>query len=423
MNKIVVIGGGAAGMMFSTQHIRKNKEDSVIVFEKGEYVAWAGCPTPYYISSSLDFGAVVSRTVESFTSKGIDVRVNTEIVSVNKDEKYVVTDKNEKVYYDKLVIAVGAKPNFKLDNAYTLSNPSDAKKIKEKIEDRSTKKALIVGGGFIGIELAESFIEKGLDVSLVEANSELFPIISKNTKDILYDRIKESGLKCYLAKKVTSFNDNYVILDDDTKIDFDILVLATGVKPNIDFISQIVETKDGKIVVDKHFNTSVKDIYAIGDSVYNINRMGGEYIYQPQGDIANKHGYLLAANKEFKGTNRSFASSYFEIKVAGTGYSLEEAKKLGYNAKLVEMTGATKNSHFKEAKENKVEVVVDVDNNLILGAFSVGYDAVAQFIDQFSILISQKVKIDELINIDFCYSPTNSTVWNPVLVLYRKVVK
>lgn len=428
MNKIIVIGGGAAGMMFSTQYKKKNKEDTVIVFEKSEYVAFAGCPTPYYISGDLDFDAVVSRSVSSFESQGIIVKTNTEIIKIDEKNKYVLIDKNEKVSYDKLVIAVGAKPNLKLENAYTLSNPNDAKKIKEKIESSLGKKVLIVGGGFIGIELAESFLKKGLDVHLVESKDEFFENISMNTKDIFYEKLDKTPLRYYLSRKIKEYNNNYVLLEDDTKIDFDILVLATGVTPNIDIVKDILETKDNKIIVDKYFKTSNNDIYAIGDCVYNINIIDNSYVYQAQGDIANKHGYLLASNlssdkREFLGTNKSFATSFYDIKIAGTGYSLDEAKKLGYNAELITMTAGVENSHFKNSKENKVEVVIDKDNNLILGAFSVGYSSVAQFIDQFSILISQKVKIQQLINIDFCYSPTNATVWNPILVLYRKVVK
>lgn len=428
MENIVIIGGGASGMMFSTQYKRKNKDNKVTVFEKSSYVAWAGCPTPYYISGELDFNAVVGHLVSSFEKKEIEVNTNTEIIKIDTNNKYVLTDKNKKVPYDKLIIAVGAKPKFKLANAYTLSNPNDAINISNRIKDMAGKKALIIGAGFIGIELAESMIKKGLDVTIVESKDEFFENISFSTKDIFYNKLNETNLKYYLSKKVSEFNENYVLLDDGTRVDFDLIILATGVTPNIDFLNGKIETKDNKICVDEYFNTSVKDVYAIGDCVYNKNIIDGRNIYQAQGDVANKHGYLLAANlsgekRAFLGTNLSFATSYFDIKIAGTGYSLKQALDLGYSAKLVTMTAGVKNSHFHDAKENKVEVVIDEKTNLILGAFSVGYFAVAQFIDQFSILISQKVKIDNLINIDFCYSPTNATVWNPILVLYRKVVK
>ncbi|WP_156286672.1 FAD-dependent oxidoreductase, partial [Oceanivirga salmonicida] len=366
--KIIVIGGGASGMMFASQFKKKNPDSEITVFEKGKFVSWAGCPTPYYIANELDFSHVVLREPQDFITKGINVRINSLVTSVNFDEKYVLVN-DEKHFYDKLVIAVGAKA--KIQKEYTLNNASDAIKIKDAIDSGKIKNACIIGGGFVGIELAESFIKRDINVTLLEANNTLFPDISENIKTELFDKIKESGLN--FLPNTKEYN-----LDE-----FDMVVYATGITPNIDFLENKLKTLDGKIIVNEYFETSIQDVYAIGDSVYN--KYIGEDIYQysPQGDIANKHGYLLASNlsgdkRKWYGTLGSFATSYFDIKVAGTGLSLDKAIKLGHNAKSITLNASTKNSGFKNYKPNKVEIIYDIDKNIVLGAFAVGYEATAQ---------------------------------------------
>ena len=162
--------------------------------------------------------------------------------------------------------------------------------------------------------------------------------------------------------------------------------------------------------------------------MYNKYKGENMYIYSPFGDVANKHGIILARNlskleTSWNGTMGSYASSYFDVKFAGTGLSLEKAIELGYDAQAIEMVAQTKNSGFKDFKPIKIQVVYDKTKKIVLGGVGVGFDSVAQFIDQISIVAYNKMPIEEFINIDFCYSPTNSSVWNPLLVIYRKVIK
>lgn len=423
--KIVVIGGGAAGMMFLTQYKRRNPEDEVVVYEKTEYVSWAGCPTPYYIADELDFSHVVLGSVESFVKRGINVKINKEVSSVNTKEKYIIVD-NEKVYYDKLVIAVGAKS--KGNNGFTLSHAVDAVKIKKYIKEHNPKKAVIIGSGFIGLEMAESFISQNIQVDMVEMQDKILANIPENLKEELYKKIEQTGLKLHLGTKVEKYLDNKVLLSNNETLDYDILLTSIGITPNIDFLNNELETLDKKILVDEKFRTSVEDVYAIGDCVYNKYKGENMYIYSPFGDVANKHGIILARNlskleTSWNGTMGSYASSYFDVKFAGTGLSLEKAIELGYDAKAIEMVAQTKNSGFKDFKPIKIQVVYDKTKKIVLGGVGVGFDSVAQFIDQISIVAYNKMPIEEFINIDFCYSPTNSSVWNPLLVIYRKVIK
>lgn len=423
--KIVVIGGGAAGMMFSTQYKRKNPNDEVTVFEKTKYVSWAGCPTPYYIADELPFSHVVLGSVESFEKKGINVNINSTVSSVDTENKYIIVN-DKKVYYDKLVIACGAKSKGKY--GFTLSHAVDAEKIKEYIQTNKPKKAIIIGSGFIGLEMAESFLLQNIDVDIIEIGDKLLPAIPENLKEQFYNKVKETGLKVHLNTSIKEYNEKYIILNNGDKLEYDILLTSIGITPNIDFLNDKLETLDGKILVNDVFETSQNDVYAIGDCVYN--KYNGEefYIYSPFGDVANKHGIILAKNMsgiktKWQGTMGSYASSYFDVKFAGTGLTFEKAKSLGHNADIIELIAQTKNSGFKDFKPIKMQVVYDKDKKIVLGASAVGFESVAQFIDQISIVSYNRVPIEDFINIDFCYSPTNSSVWNPLLVIYRKVIK
>lgn len=446
MKKIVVIGGGAAGMMFSTQYKKANPEDEVYVFEKSPYVAWAGCPTPYFIADELNISSVFHGTAEDFIKRGINVKIHHEVTGIDfKNKTLNISGKeiNGIFGYDKLVIAVGAKtftPNIDgyskdLENIFTLSHAEDALKIKEymtKNKDK-LKNAVVVGGGFIGLEMAEAFNIQGLNVTIIEKLDQIFPTISENLKSGIIKEIENKEVKLKLGAEITEIiSENNVAksikLNNTETIEFDIALFSIGITPNIDFISEELETLQGKIVVNDKFETNLKDVYAIGDAVFNKFYQTDRNLYAPFGDVANKHGMLLAKylsgqNISWKGLLRSYASSFYDLKIAQTGLSLQEALDLGYNAEKIEMKAMYKNSGFEDSIPSKTEIIYDKDRKVVLGGAMIGVQAVAQFIDQVAIVITLETPIEKFIEIDFAYSPTNASVWNPLLVTYRKVIK
>ena len=255
--KIAVIGGGAAGMMFSTQYKKANPNDEVFVFEKSQYVAWAGCPTPYYIADKLSFNDVVLGTPEDFIKRGVNVKTLHKVTDIdfkNKTLNIEGNDINGIFEYDKLVIAVGAKsfvPNIdgyseNLENVFTLSHAEHAIKIKEYINDNKDKikKAVVVGAGFIGLETAEAFNIKNLEVTVVEKADRIFPTVSENLKSEIYESIEKHGLTLKLnsgVNKIISENNiaKSVQLDNGENLDFDIALFSIGISPNIVFISSV----------------------------------------------------------------------------------------------------------------------------------------------------------------------------------------
>lgn len=444
--KIVVIGGGAAGMMFSTQYKKANPDDEVFLFEKSSYVAWAGCPTPYFIADELKKSDVLHGKPEDFIKRGVNVKIHHKVTGIDFQNKTLNVEGEEinGVFgYDKLVIAVGAKsfiPNISgyskdLTNVFTLSHAEEAFKIKDYLTENKDKlkKAVVVGAGFIGLETAEAFNKKGLNVTIIEKAGEILPSFSEKLKAGVYKEIENRGISLKLNAGVTEIvsqdgKASAVKLDNGEIIDFDIALFSIGITPNIDFIPKNLKTDQGKIVVNDKFETNLPDVYAIGDCIFNKFYKTDRNLYAPFGDVANKHGMMLAKylsgkNIRWKGLLRSFATSFYDIKLAQTGLTLKEALDLGYNADVVEMHAMYKNSGFEDSIPGKVEVVYDKDKKVLLGGSMVGAQAVAQFIDQIAIVTTLETPIEKFIEIDFAYSPTNASVWNPLLVVYRKVIK
>ena len=444
--KIVVIGGGAAGMMFSTQYKKANPDDEVFLFEKSSYVAWAGCPTPYFIADELKKSDVLHGKPEDFIKRGVNVKIHHKVTGIDIQNKTLNVEGEEinGVFgYDKLVIAVGAKsfiPNISgyskdLTNVFTLSHAEEAFKIKDYLTENKDKlkKAVVVGAGFIGLETAEAFNKKGLNVTIIEKAGEILPSFSEKLKAGVYKEIENRGISLKLNAGVTEIvsqdgKASAVKLDNGEIIDFDIALFSIGITPNIDFIPKNLKTDQGKIVVNNKFETNLPDVYAIGDCIFNKFYKTDRNLYAPFGDVANKHGMMLAKylsgkNISWKGLLRSFATSFYDIKLAQTGLTLKEALDLGYNADVVEMHAMYKNSGFEDSIPGKVEVVYDKDKKVLLGGSMVGAQAVAQFIDQIAIVTTLETPIEKFIEIDFAYSPTNASVWNPLLVVYRKVIK
>jgi len=444
--KIVVIGGGAAGMMFSTQYKKANPDDEVFLFEKSSYVAWAGCPTPYFIADELKKSDVLHGKPEDFIKRGVNVKIHHKVTGIDFQNKTLNVEGEEinGVFgYDKLVIAVGAKsfiPNISgyskdLTNVFTLSHAEEAFKIKDYLTENKDKlkKAVVVGAGFIGLETAEAFNKKGLNVTIIEKAGEILPSFSEKLKAGVYKEIENRGISLKLNAGVTEIvsqggKASAVKLDNGEIIDFDIALFSIGITPNIDFIPKNLKTDQGKIVVNDKFETNLPDVYAIGDCIFNKFYKTDRNLYAPFGDVANKHGMMLAKylsgkNISWKGLLRSFATSFYDIKLAQTGLTLKEALDLGFNADVVEMHAMYKNSGFEDSIPGKVEVVYDKDKKVLLGGSMVGAQAVAQFIDQIAIVTTLETPIEKFIEIDFAYSPTNASVWNPLLVVYRKVIK
>ncbi len=444
MEKVIVVGGGAGGMTSATQIKRKDPSKKVMVFDKGSYVSWAGCPTPYYIAGRLPEKSVIHYTPEYFReNRKIDVFVRHEVKEISFDDKRVFVEGEELngwVDYDYLVLAPGGNPfippmsGLDKKGIFTLSHVEHAFKIKKYIEEEKPKNAVIVGGGAIGLEMAEAFSELGIGVSIVERLPVILPFLKEKQRDYVIDTMKSHGVKLFVDDTVVNIlGDDRVIgveTEKGEKLDADILLISIGVRPNTEFLknSGFKLSDRGAIDVDEHMRTYISNVYAAGDSVLVKHILTGKKVLAPLGDVADKEGRVVGANiagidMRFKGIVGTAITKVFEWEVARTGLTLEEAKSAGFeDAKEVLVKGYHRNPGFG-VKGTIFNVVFDEKKGVFLGAFAVGEACVAQFVDTFAVFISLGISIEKAFDVDYAYCPATSTVWNPMLAAYRKITK
>ncbi len=444
MDKVIVVGGGAGGMTSATQIKRKDPSKKVMVFDKGNYVSWAGCPTPYYIAGKLPEKSVIHYTPEYFReNRKIDVFIRHEVKEILFKEKrvYVEGDNlNGWIDYDYLVLAPGGKPfippmnGIEKEGVFKLSHVEDAFSIKEYLNKENPKNAVIVGGGAIGLEMAEAFSDLGIKVTIIERLPVILPFLKDKQRDYILDTLKSHGVKLLTDDTVLDILGDEKVKGVRTEkgenIDADILLVSIGVRPNTEFLksSGFELSERGAIDVDEHMMTYIENVYAAGDSVLVKHMLTGKKVLAPLGDVADKEGLVVGANIAgfdmiFPGIVGTAITKVFEWEVARTGLTLDEAKKAGYeNAKEVIVKGYHKNPGFG-VRGTTFNVVFDDKEGLFLGAFAVGESCVAQFIDTFATFISLKIPIDKAFSVDYAYCPATSTVWNPLLAAYRKITK
>lgn len=443
-------------MTFAASLPKYSANFEITVFDKSPMVGWAGCPTPYWISNQLIDDHAMGSDGSDFAKRGITVHTNHEVTAVDFASKTLTVSGNTvqgPIQYDILVYAPGAVsqglpiPGLReAPNTFTLSHALDAKKIKAYLQDAKPKHALVIGAGFIGLEMAESFSHLGLQTTVCDILPHLFPRFARDSADMLtplYEQAKSARIALELASGITSLEFSKETpsaaqpkairsaqLQNGKTITADIILLSTGIKPNTSLFSKAAYPFDeGKILVNEHLETKIPDVYALGDVIHTKNIITGKTVYAPFGDTADKQGIILArhlAGKDtttFKGVLGAFASSFFNIRIAATGLTKSEAQEAGFDAKSTRVEAKTKISSFADSKGGNMEIVYDNTTKRILGALMIGNEAVAQFTDQVSLAIYNKMTFDDVFMSDYSYSPTNSSVWNPLLAAYRRVMK
>lgn len=451
---IIIIGGGASGAVFASQYSKMDKDTKIILLERSSYIGWSGCPMPYYLAGEVSEKAVVGPNVEYFKEKmGIDARLHQEVLSINPTEKILEVKDLEKgntynLSYSKLIMAMGAKAReFKAKGLETLKSghfnlvhPTDIMSIEKYIENKRPKKAIVMGSGAISLEMAEAFIEKGLQVEMFTNIPTLFAgSYQRSLLDPLYEKIEEKGIKVHYEALLEEVKVDEkgkiqsVILNNGQEIKGDLFFTAIGVEPNLDLVNKagIELSSRGLVKVSPFMETSQSNIYALGDLVTTTNIITKGEFYLPLGDVADKQALILAGyltgkkRKPFKGVAGTNITSFYEIKLGRTGLTEDQAKEAGFKPVMIEARAVTKVSAFEGSSKSGgvMQLIYDENSLQILGASMVGYIAISQFLDQVAIAINFKATLDDMFDVDYAYSPTNASVWNPFLVAYRKTLK
>jgi NADPH-dependent 2,4-dienoyl-CoA reductase/sulfur reductase-like enzyme/peroxiredoxin family protein/rhodanese-related sulfurtransferase/TusA-related sulfurtransferase len=435
--KILIVGGVAGGAGAAARLRRLDENAQIIMFEKGEYISFANCGLPYYIGGEIkEKDKLTLQTPESFRARfDVDVRVLHEVVSIDRPKKTikVLDRKSGSTYeeaYDKLILSPGSMPIMPgfvgpdRDRIFTLRNIPDTYRIKDFIDTHQPKRAVVVGGGYIGIEMAENLHNAGIEVAIVEMMDHVIGPIDYDMAGDVQDHIQSKGVKLYLKNKVNAIHHNGpaldVVLDNET-IRTDMLIMSVGVAPDTAIAKEAgLDTNPrGGIIVDDHMLTSDPDIYAVGDAIEVVDYMTGGKAFIPLAGPANKQGRIVADNicgiaSSYKGTQGTAILKCFDLTVASTGMNEKAAQAAGIAYEKSFTYSGSHASYYPGAVNMSVKLIFEKNDGRILGAQIVGFDGVDKRVDVFAVAIRAKMTVADLTELELAYAPPFSSAKDPV---------
>ncbi|MGL5694439.1 MAG: CoA-disulfide reductase [Peptostreptococcaceae bacterium] len=435
--KVLVIGGVAGGASACARLRRLDEEAEIIMFEKGEHISFANCGLPYYIGGDIKKkSSLVIQTPESFNKRfNIDVRVLSEVVDIDRESKTVKVKnlKTNDVYiesYDKLVLSPGAKPfvpqieGSTNKNVFTLRNIPDTIKIKEYVEEEFPDSAVVVGGGYIGLEMAENLKQAGVDVTLVEMSNHVIGSLDYDMACDVHNYLVDKDIKLILNNKVNSIleeEDKLKLILDDQEINTDMVIMSVGVRPDVNLVKDagIKLNEKGAILVNKYMQTNDPEIYAIGDAVETTEFVTKQKTYIPLAGPANKQGRIVAdnicgINSEYKDTQGSAIIKIFDMTVAVTGITESFAKANNINYDKVFTFSASHAGYYPGGNNMSIKTIFDKNTGKILGAQIVGYDGVDKRCDILGVAIRGGLTAFDLTELEMCYAPPYGSAKDPV---------
>ncbi len=427
--RVIIIGGGAAGASCATRLRRLNEDAEIIILERTNEVSIANCGLPYYISDVIpNRDSILVSTPQKFKSWfNIDVRLETEVVEINKEEKYVITSFNEKLSYDYLVLANGASPivpdfaGLNKDKTFVVRTLSDADRIKNHIKNNPVKKVAVIGGGFIGIEIAENLIEIGLDTTLIELNSQILSPVDFEIAKIAQDEMIKKGVNLILSDGVQKFSENQIILNSNNAIDYDLCILAIGVKPETDLARKAgLETNRG-IIVDEYLKTSNEFIYAAGDNIEAKDFVSGQNTLLPLAGPANRQGRIVADNicgfnSTYKNTQGTSVVKIFGLTVASSGNNEKQLKQKEIPYWKTYVYGRSHAGYYPNSDMILYKLLFSNDAK-ILGIQGIGKSGVEKRVDVIATIMRNNGTVQDMIDAELCYAPPYSSAKDPVNIL------
>jgi NADPH-dependent 2,4-dienoyl-CoA reductase/sulfur reductase-like enzyme/rhodanese-related sulfurtransferase len=435
--KVVIIGGVAAGPKVGSRVHRICPEADVTLIEKGEFLSYAGCGLPYYVSGvvkeqkelmSTPIG-VVRDPVFFRKVKNVNVLNRTEAIGVDRQRKEVTVVRRteggarveQKIPYDKLVLATGSRPiippleGVTLQNVFTLQNVEDAEAVRTALAEGRAKDVVIVGGGLIGLEMTEALVEKGCRVTILEKLPQILPIMDRELAEQVTRYLETRGVKVKTSTTMTALKGDgrvEVVVTGEGEIPCDFVIMSVGVRPNAGLAraAGLDIGPTGGIKVNEMMRTSDPDIFAAGDCVEMTNLVTGKPCFIPLGSTANKQGRVAANNicgfkDRFPGVLGSTVCKLFAFNIGRTGLGEEEARREGFDVATVLSPAPDKAHYYFDAKPVMLKLVIDRKTRRLLGAQAVGPGVVDKRIDVAATAITARMTVDDIANLDLCYAP------------------
>jgi NADPH-dependent 2,4-dienoyl-CoA reductase/sulfur reductase-like enzyme/rhodanese-related sulfurtransferase len=439
MKHIVIIGGVACGPKAAARARRCDPESRITIIEEGNLISYASCGIPYYVSGLVQKrNSLLVRSAKDFKSiADIDVMIDTRVESIDRANHRLnllnrVTNAPSDLEYDKLVLATGANPvrppleGLNLAGIFSVKDVNDADQILAFMNALPVKKAVVVGGGLIGMEMLEVLSTRGIAVTVVEALSHILPgALDEEIAAPVETYLRKKGIALNLSERVARFEgqDGRIqrVLTDKSSLDADLAILAIGVRPNVKLARDagLAISKAGAIVVNEYLETSDPDIYAGGDCVENKNLVTGLPMFAPMGSTANKHGRVIGTNAtggyiKFPGVIGTTIVKVLDYTLARTGLGEADARKAGYDVVTSLAPETDRPGYYPGSRDIILKLIVDKKSSRILGGQGMGRGEVAKRIDVLATAITYKADVDSIADLDLAYAPPYNTAQDPV---------
>ena len=438
--RILIVGGVAGGASCAARLRRLDENAEIVLFERGEYISFANCGLPYYIGGVIGKREqLLVQDVKTMTAWfDLEIHTRTEVTALHPAEKMVTvkdltTGESRQERYDALVLSPGASPvvppleglDAAQDRIFTIRNIADVDALKGFMDTNAPKKAVVVGGGFIGLEMAENLRHKGLDVHLVEAADQVMAPLDPEMATLVAAELKKNGVRLTLGTAIKGFADNgrTVLLADGSQIATDFTVLAIGVRPESGLIKDagLATNARGAIVVDDQFRVAgAEGVYAIGDAIETTDRIFGEKVQIPLAGPANRMGRMVAdiicgKDKHYKGSLGSSIVRVFKLQAASTGKNEKQLRQMGVDYQSIHLYPANHATYYPGASQMSLKVLYAPADGKLYGAQAVGQDmGIDKTIDVIATAISGGMTVYDLTDVELCYAPPFNTAKSAV---------
>lgn len=442
--KVVIIGGDAAGMSAASRISRKEPKTEVVVLEATNDVSYSACTMPYSIADpDDDINRLIVRSPEKFREMGIDLRLGHYVDKIDRDKKEVCgrdfQDNDFTITYDKLFIATGTRPfmppikGLELRGVLPLKSLEDGRQIDKYLEEKSVKNAVIIGMGYIGLEMCEALHKRSVDVTMLEAAPVLIPWLNTTLADPIKKELLEKDIKYHTNTLVTEIEkkgDKLIVKTKDQQFETDMVIASLGVAPNSEIAMEAGLTLGPAkaIVINEFMETSDPDIYTAGDCATAKHIVLGEDVWIPLALTANRGGRIAADNimgkkEKFPGILGTAVFKVFDYEVARTGLTFEEAKKAGFDVVEKIVKTRSKAHTYQNAQKVYINIIGDKKTGKLLGLFMVSKEGVARRINSGAVALHMGMKVADLAQVDMAYAPPFSPVWDPVLLAAGELAK
>jgi NADPH-dependent 2,4-dienoyl-CoA reductase/sulfur reductase-like enzyme len=443
--RLVVIGGDAAGGSAASQAKKRQPDLDVIMFERGRATSYSACGIPYWISGAVDDEAsLIARTPDQHRAAGIDVRMRTEVVGIDLDRRSVTwrdLDSGDEgtESFDDLVYATGSVPmrppvpGIDAEGVYGVQVLDDGVALRAELSEGSVRRVVVVGGGYIGLEIAEACRIRGLEVTVVDRSATPVGTFDPDVGAQIAEAVRREGIEMVLSDGVAAIDAGpdgrarAVVTASGRELPADLVVLGLGVRPDVGVAQEagIPLGTSGGIAVDQRMRTPVDGVWAAGDCVESRHRLSGQRVVVALGTHANKQGRVAGINigggyATFPGVIGTAVTRVCNLEAARTGLSSAEAEAAGYSFVRAAVDSTTKAGYFPGAAPIRVTMIAERRSGRLLGAQIVGQEAAAKRIDALAICIWNEMTVAEILSLDLSYAPPFSPVWDPVLIAARK---